>query len=133
MEFASALYGLLTVGAGLAASGAASEFGKGAGKAAFEALKGRLSRVFGVEEPNEAALAKPEIAADDEVRRLAALLLAAIEAAPEHERAPYAVDIREIRSKGALRFLDVEGVKADVATSEGDMTFENVKTPPGKR
>lgn len=133
MEFASALYGLLTVGAGLAASGAASEFGKGAGKAAMEALKGRLSRVFGVEAPSEAALAKPEIAADDEVRRLAALLLAAIEAAPEHERAPYAVDIREIRSKGALRFTDVEGVRADSVVGESDVTFEGIKAPPGKR
>ncbi len=133
MEFATSLYGLLSVGAGLAVSGVASEFGKGAGKAALEALKSRLSRVFGVDEPTEAALAKPEIEADGEVQRLAALLLAAIEAAPEHERAPYAVDIREIRSKGALRFTDVEGVKADIATSETDMTFENVKAPPGKR
>lgn len=133
MDFASSLHALLAAGAALAASGAAGEFGKAGGKALYEALKARLETVFGVKPDAKAALAKPEIEADDEIARLAARLLAAFEAMPEADRAPYAVDIREIRSGGALRFVGVEGVRSDLATSIGDMTFETIKAPPGKR
>ena len=43
MDIATMLYSLLSAGAGLMASAAASEFAKGAGKAALDALKDRLT------------------------------------------------------------------------------------------
>jgi len=141
------LYTLLTTGASLLATSAAGEFAKGAGKAAFEALKARLVDGHGAKsvalvadaganpayaEIIKADLGKPEIAGDAEVRTLARQLEAAIEALPAAEAAPYAVAIREIRAGRDLLFEDVEGVKADLATSQGDMTFRKVKAPPGK-
>ena len=141
MVLGTLLYTLLTTGASLLATSAAGEFAKGAGKAAFEALKARLVDGHGAKsvalvadaganpayaEIIKADLGKPEIAGDAEVRTLARQLEAAIEALPAAEAAPYAVAIRD------LLFEDVEGVKADLATSQGDMTFRKVKAPPGK-
>ncbi len=144
---ATTLYNLLTTGASLLATGAAGEFAKGAGKAAFEALQARLvgeHQATSVARVADAAgdpacadairadLARPGIAEDAELRRLARTLEAAIAALPAAETAPYAVEIREIKAGKNLLFEDVEGVRADTATAEGDMTFKGVNAPPGK-
>ena len=141
------LFSLLVSGAKLAASNAVGEFAKGAGNSAFEAIKARLAGEHGVkslplleeaaenpafEEAVKAELAKPEIAQDAGLLQLAERLRAAIEALPAETQARYAVNIETIRSGGDLLFESVEGVKATSATSEGDMTFKNVKAPPGK-
>lgn len=147
MPLAQLLFSVLVTGAELVASGAVSEFAKGAGKAAFEALKSRLatqhemkSLPLLVEAANnpafepaiKAELEKPGIAEDAELLRLAETLREAIAALPAETQARYAVNIDEIRSGGVLLFEAVEGVKAKTATSESDMTFKNVKAPPGK-
>jgi hypothetical protein len=147
MALAQLLFSVLVTGAELVASGAVSEFAKGAGKAAFEALKSRLAAQHEVkslplledaaknpafEGAIKAELAKPGIAADAELLQLAETLREAIAALPAETQARYAVNIDEIRSGGALLFEAVEGVKAKTATSETDMTFKNVTAPPGK-
>ncbi len=147
MALAELLYSVLVSGAGLVASGAVSEFAKGAGKTAFEALKSRLTAQHDVKslplledvagDPAFAAaikaeLAKPEITGDTELLQLAETLREAIVALPTETQARYAVNIDEIRSGGVLLFEAVEGVKAKSATSAGDMTFKHVKAPPGK-
>ena len=147
MDISAVLYSLLVTGAGLVASKAASEFAKGAGKAAFEALKGRLIGTHGAaslalvdqatgnatyEAAIRSDLDRSDIAKDPEVRRLADELRTAIEALPEAAKGPYAVDIGVIKSGRDLLFDDVEGVRSDRATSQGNMTFKNVKAPPGK-
>lgn len=141
------LFSLLVSGATIAASGAVGEFAKGAGKTAFEAIKARLAADHDVkslpllegaaENPAFAAavkadLARPEITEDADLLQLAETLRAAIAALPEETQNRYAVDIETIRSGGNLLFEAVEGVKARSATSKGDMTFRNVKAPPGK-
>ncbi len=147
MELAAVLYSLLVTGAGLAASSAVGEFAKGAGKSAFDALKARLTGTHNANSlalldqaknnPNfEAAiksdLARADIIADPEVRRLAAELRTAIEVLPATATAPYAIDIGVIESGRDLLFEDVEGVRSDRATSVGDMTFRGVRSPGGK-
>jgi hypothetical protein len=147
MDIAAVLYSLLVTGAGVVASGAASEFAKGAGKAAFDALKTRLVSTHGAasvvlvdqakgnasyEAAIKSDLARSDIEKDTEVRRLAEELRKAIEALPEAAKAPYAVDIGVIESGRDLLFDNVEGVRSNRATSEADMTFRNVKAPPGK-
>ena len=139
------LFSLLVTGAKLAASSAVGEFAKGAGKSAFEAVKERLAGEHNVkslplleeaaekpafEEAVKAELAKSEIAQDAELLELAERLREAIEALPVETQARYAVNIETIRSGGNLLFEAVEGVKAKTATSEGDMTFKDVKAPP---
>lgn len=144
-DFATTLFALLTTGAGLAASGAVTEFAKGAGKTALDALKSRLTgadaksvALIEAGEPDPAyadliqrELARPAVAEDLEVRALARQLEAAIEALPDAAKAPYAVRIREIRAGKSLLFENVQGVQADTATSQEDMTFRGV-TSPGK-
>jgi hypothetical protein len=147
MSLTQLLYSVLVSGAGLVASGAVSEFAKGAGKTAFDALKNRLQADHGMTSlsllekatkmpPFEAAikaeLEQEQIAGDPEVLKLAETLREAIAALPAETQARYAVDIEVINSGGALLFEAVEGVKAKSATSEGDMTFKNVTAPPGK-
>jgi|GEM_PF-2554646 len=147
MPLTELLFSVLASGATLAASGAVSEFAKGAGKTAFEALKDRLQATHDVkslplledaannpsfETAIKAELDKPAIAADPDVLQLAETLRAAIAALPAETQARYAVNIDDIRSGGSLLFEAVEGVKAKTATSTTDMTFKNVKAPPGK-
>jgi hypothetical protein len=147
MAMVEVLYSLLVTGAGLLASGAATEFAKGAGKVAFDALKARLISTHGAasmvlveqakgnpayEAAIKADLAPPDIAKDTEVTRLAGELRAAIKALPVAVKAPYAVDIGVIESGGDLLFENVEGVRSDQVTSRQDMTFRNIKAPPGK-
>lgn len=147
MPLAQLLFSVLVTGAELVASGTVSEFAKGAGKAAFEALMNRLAtqhemkslpllaeaaRNPAFEPAIKAELEKPEIAGDAELLRLAETLREAIAALPAETQARYAVDIEEIRSGGALLFEAVEGVKAKTATSRSDMTFRNVEAPPKK-
>lgn len=147
MPLVQLLFSVLVTGAELVASGAVSEFAKGAGKAAFEALKNRLTAQHGMKSlplledakntpafatAIEAELAKPEIADDEELLRLAETLREAIAALPAETQARYAVNIDDIRAGGALLFEAVEGVRAKTATSQGDMTFKKVKAPPGK-
>ncbi len=146
MALAQLLYSVLVSGAALVASGAMTEFAKGAGKAAFEALKNRLTAEHGMkslpllkdaktnpafEAAVKAELEKPEITADEELLRLAETLREAIAALPAEMQARYAVNIDEIKAGGALLFEAVEGVRAKSATSRGDMTFKGVKAPPG--
>jgi hypothetical protein len=147
MSLTQILYSVLVSGAGLVASGAVSEFAKGAGKTAFDALKNRLQADHGVkslpllddaaknpafESAIKAELEKPQIAGDPEVLQLAETLRELIAALPAETQARYAVDIEVINSGGALLFDAVEGVKAKSATSATDMTFKNVTAPPGK-
>lgn len=147
MALAQILVGVLVSGAGLVASGAVTEFAKGAGKTAFEALKERLSTLHGMKSlplleaaagnpaykvEIEAELKNPEISNDAELLRLAETLRAEIAALPSEMQARYAINIDEIRSGGALLFEAVEGIKAKTAISEGNMTFKNVTVPPGK-
>jgi hypothetical protein len=147
MSLTQILYTVLVSGAGLVASGAVSEFAKGAGKTAFDALKNRLQADHGMksltllddaaqnpafESAIKAELDKPQIAGDPEVLKLAETLRELIAALPAETQARYAVDIEEISSGGVLLFEAVQGVKAKSATSEGDMTFKNVTAPPGK-
>jgi hypothetical protein len=144
MDIAATLFALLSAGAALAAQSAVGEFAKSGGKAAFDALKARLTGAHNVEsldllerarsKPGYAAeikaeLANPGIAADPEVASLAADLRAAIEALPKATLTAYAVDIETIRAGGALLFRNVEGVKAKSAESVGDMTFRGIKAP----
>lgn len=139
------LFSLLVTGAKLAASSAVVEFAKGAGKSAFEAVKARLNENHNVkslplledatenpayEAAVKADLAKPEIAQDAELLELAEQLREAIEALPADTQTRYAVNIETIRSGGDLLFEAVEGIKAKTATSEGDMTFKDIKAPP---
>lgn len=147
MSLTQLLYSMLVSGAGLVASGAVTEFAKGAGKTAFDALKDRLSKKHGLKSlplledaatnpafqaAIEAELAKPEITSDEELLRLAEALRAAIAALPAETQARYAVDIDVIQSGGSLLFEAVEGVRAKSATSATDMTFKNITAPPGK-
>ena len=147
MPVAQFLFNLLSTGAELAASGMVGAFAQGAGKAAFESLKQRLTERHAVKSLShieqagsdsdlraaiEAELANPDIASDADVLKHARNLCQAIAALPQEVQARYAVDIEEIRSGAALMFEDVEGVKAQRAVSEGDMTFSNVKAPRGK-
>lgn len=144
MDFAATLFSLMAAGAALAATEAAKTFGKSAVTDAYEALKDRLVAAHGaktlgliehaetntaLEPAIKADLANPEIERDGEVKRLAQTLEAAIEALPEAAKAPYAVRIREIRAGRDLLFRDVEGVEADLVTSEGNMTFEGMRAP----
>lgn len=146
MDIATLLYGLLSTDAGLAASAAAGEFGKGTGKAALDALVARLAGTHQVKSlalladarsnPAYAAairsdLEKPGIGQDADLLTLADTLRAAIEALPPEAAAPYAVEIETIRSGGNLLFDTVAGIKSKLATSKGDIIFRNV-TPPGK-
>ncbi len=146
MALAQLLFSVLVSGAELVASGAVTEFAKGAGKAAFEALKNRLTTQHDLKSlplledaktnpAFEAAIKdelekKPEIANDEKVLGLAETLREAIAALPAETQARYAVNIDEIRSGGALLFEAVEGVRAKTATSQSDMTFKDVKAPP---
>lgn len=147
MGLVEVLYSVIVSGAGLAASGAVSEFAKGAGKAAFESLKERLVERHQVkslplledarqnpafEAAVKAELAMPEIAEDAELLELAEQLREAIKALPAETQVRYAVDIETIRSGGNLLFDAIEGVKAKTASSKGDITFRNIKAPPGK-
>ncbi|MGA7807004.1 hypothetical protein [Bradyrhizobium sp.] len=154
MSIPEALYSLLATGAELVASKAAGEFAKGAGKtafdalkAAFDALKARLVSNHCVaslalvdqaegnaayETAIKSDLNRSDIWKDTEVRRLVNALRAAIEALPEAVKASYAVDIRVIESGRDLLFDDVEGVRSEQAISQRNMTFRNVKAPPGK-
>lgn len=139
------LFSLLVSGAKLAASSAVGEFAKGAGKSAFESIKTRLIDehhvkslpLLGEADQNpafegavKAELAKPEIAQDAKLLELVERLQGAIEALPAETQARYAVNIVTIRSSGHLLFEGVEGVKAKTATSQGNLTFRDVKAPP---
>lgn len=142
------LFSLLVTGAQLAASSAVGEFAKGAGKTAFDAIKQRLVSKHHVkslplletaaenpafEQALKSELAKPEIAQDPELLKIAQMLSKAIDALPAETLTQYAVNIETIRAGGKLVFDNVEGVNATTATSQGDMTFKNVRSPlPGK-
>lgn len=147
MDVATLLTSLLTAGAALMAEGAAGEFAKGAGKTAFEALKSRLTTTHGAgsmvlldrvrTEPSfapaiQADLARVEIARDGEVLALAEQLRSAIAALPEQVTTAYAIDIAEIRAGANLLVDTAQGIRANLATAVGDITFRNVAAPPGK-
>ena len=144
MDIATMLYSLLSAGAGLMASAAAGEFAKGAGKAALDALKDRLTGAHQVKslplledartnpafaQAIKSDLAKPAIAEDADLLTLADTLRHAIEALPAAAQAPAAVEIETIRAGGNLLFDTVEGIRSKLATSKGDMTFKNVTAP----
>lgn len=141
MALAELLFSVLASGATLAASAAVGEFAKSAGKTAFDALKTRLAERHKVrslplledatQNPAfkaaiEAELSKPEIARDAELLKLAEVLRQEIVALPQAVTARYAVNIETIRSGCNLLF------EPTMASSEGNMTFRNIKAPPGK-
>ena len=147
MPLPQLLFSVLTAAAHLLASGAVSEFAKGAGKAAFDALKARLTGQHAVKSLSllddaaqnpafaaaiQAELEKPEIAGDGELLQLAEDLRAAIAALPQETQARTAIDIETIRSGGSLLFEAIEGIKAKSVSSVDDLTFKNVTAPPGK-
>lgn len=140
------LFPLLLSASKIMASGAITGFAESAGARAYEAIKARLTERHGAKsmpmvdeadtnpvyaEAVKADLAKPGVQDDAELLALAETLRAAIEALPPETQALYAVDIKTIRSDKTLTFNDVEGVRADEATSKGDMSFTNVKAPRG--
>jgi hypothetical protein len=147
MALVELLFSVLASGATLTASGAVGEFAKTAGKTAFDALKTRLTERHKVrslplledakQNPAfkaaiEAELSKPEIAQDAKLLELAEALRQEIAALPQEVTARYAVNIETIRSGGNLLFEAVEGIKATMVSSEGDMTLRDIKAPPGK-
>ncbi|ARE41671.1 hypothetical protein RGUI_3530 [Rhodovulum sp. P5] len=136
------LFTLLVTGATLMARGAAGEFAKGGGKSSFEALKKRLAEEHGVkslallEEAKtnpvfakavKADLARPGIAKDTEVRRLAEALRGAIEALPDRLQAQYTVDIEEIRAGKALLRGGAAGTRAARSRPKGEQPAGGAK------
>ena len=142
MALSAFLYPILVEGASLLAKSAAGEFAKGAGKAAFEALKKRLTEDHGVSsvalleqaeaKPEYAALIQsdldaPSLAADGQLQVLGNQVLDAIAALPA--AAQPAIDVGTIRALGNQVFEDVEGLRADVIEAGGDQTFKGIKSP----
>lgn len=147
MDLAQLIYSVLATGAGLASAGAVSEFGKSAGKSAFNSLKDRLEKVHGLKslpliEDAEAKpefksailseLQKPDIASDIEVLKLIEELREAILSLPEYDQRTYAVDVKIIRSGGSIVFDAVEGVKSQLVSAKDEISFKNITSPPGK-
>jgi hypothetical protein len=139
MDLPGLLYSLLTTGAALLATNAAGEFAKGAGKTAWEALKARLAGAHAVRgldtldkpafaETIKTELAKPDIAADTEVLRLAETLRAAIEALPQPE-VRRAVDVDTIKAGRDVLIRAVDGLKAGTIDAGQDAVIENVRLP----
>ncbi len=140
------LFSLLVSGAKLAASSALGEFSKAGGKSAYEAIKSRLIERHKLkslslledaadnpafEAAVKADLEKPAIAEDAELLALAETLRESIEALSAETRSSYAVNIDDIMAGGSLLFDAVEGIRAKTASSQGDMTFKNVRSPSG--
>ncbi len=138
------LTSLLIEGSKLLATSAAGEFAKGAGKTAFEALKGLLTGKHEAQSLGlldqaggndafraaiESELAKAGIAADPEVLKLAQTVQAAIAALPPAELAAAAIDAETIRARGNQWFEDVEGIRAGLIESGGDQVFKGIKAP----
>jgi hypothetical protein len=144
MAFSALLTSLLVEGATLLATSAAGEFAKGAGKAAWEGLKARLAATHGAKslalveqapatpafkDAIAADLSRPEVAQDPEVHRLATALQAAIAALPKAELAAAAIDADTIRARGDQLFRDVQGIRARLIESDGNQTFEGIRSP----
>ncbi|MEM9798604.1 MAG: hypothetical protein AAF919_19110 [Pseudomonadota bacterium] len=142
MSMVSFLYPVLTAGAKMLGSAAATEFAKGAGKTAFESLLGRLKSEHGAdsidlvrqvaEKPAyeaaiKADLSAESIAQDAEIKALADAILVAMEAEPASVRADAAIDVGEIRARGNQVFRDVDGIRADRIEADGDQTFEGIR------
>lgn len=142
------LYSLLTAAAQVGTEGAAGAFGKGGGKAAFDAIKDRLARKHAVqslplleaaptnpayETAVKADLAKPGISQDADLMALAETLRQAIEALPVETQARYAIDITTIRAGRDVLVENAEGVRVGTVDAGQDATFRNVTAPPGKR
>lgn len=144
MDIASLLTNLLVTGAGLATSNAVSEFAKGTGKAAFEAVKERLTSQHGVKSMTlldrassnlsfrqaiESELNDEEIESDVELLRLAEALSSAIVRLPAETQSNYAIDTGEISSTGSLIAEHIEGLKANRIVAN-DIILRNIKAPP---
>lgn len=142
------LVAILVSAAKVASSAAAAEFSKGAGKAAFEKLKGLLEGRYGVSSlplleksdgedafaaAIQADLDRPEVKDDQDIRTLAETLRASIAALPAEVQATYAVDIERIRAGRSLTFENVEGVRAKSATAGEDISFRGVSAPASSR
>lgn len=140
------LFNLLVAAAKISAVGALDAFSKGAGKSAFEALKHRLNSQHGaisldmlaqadkdatIAAAVKSDLARPGVAQDAELLSLAETLRQEIVAFPREVQAQYAIDIEEIESGGKLLFDEIEGIKSTSVKSQGDMSFVNIKAPPG--
>lgn len=142
MAISAFLYPILVEGAALVANSAVGEFAKGAGKAAFVALKNRLTEKHNVQsvslleqakdKPEYAAVIQadldtPALASDPELQVLGNKVLDAIAALPA--TAQPAIDVGAIRALGNQSFKNIEGIKADVIEARGDQTFEGIKSP----
>jgi hypothetical protein len=146
MEIAGILWSVLTAGATLAASGAAGEFGKSGGKAAFEALKERLTgkgaKTMALldaaktsptdAEAIRADLAKPDIAGDPDILEAAEALRKAIEAVPPGTLVAYAIDVETLKAGGNILIETAEGLRAKHVEAKGDLTLRNLSSP-GKK
>ena len=145
MSISAFLFPLLSASVEHIASASAGEFAKGAGKAAFEALRDRIRQQHGVgalaqlqDAPNnpqiaaeiKAALDGANLTKDAELQRLAEALLAALETMKANG-APVAIDAAEIRAQGNQLFRNVDGIRADTIEAAGDQTFDGI-TAPGK-
>lgn len=142
---AGVLVDLLVAAAASLAKGAAGEFGKGAGKGVYEALRARLSsvnRVEGVEtiqasEP--AAVEKNRIIAsvessgalnDPETLRLMEELRQALEAS-DTARA-HAIEGGSYTAAGNIIARHVEGLRDVTMNAQGDIDLSGAQSP-GKR
>src|SRR5262245_36418722 len=145
MAAAEVLYSLLVTAAGTAAADARS--GDDAEKAAFSALKSHLinnHRAASVslielartnvayEAAIKSDLARPDIADDPEIKRLARKLYLVIAALPPTVTAPYAIDIAVIEAGHNLLFENVGRVRVDKVTSAADMTYLDIEAPAEK-
>ncbi len=144
IDFATVLYNLLAAGAGLAATAGAGELGKKAVVTAFDAVKARLTgahKVGGLDmldkpafaEGVKSELAKPEIAADADLLKLADTLRASILALPAAETARYAVEMQTIRAGRDVLLRSIDGaVKVGTIDAGQDAVIENIRGGPGK-
>jgi hypothetical protein len=147
MDTPAILWNVLTAGAALAASGAVGEFAKSGGKAAFEALKDRLTGKGAdsvallakaadnpaYAEAIRADLAKPGITGDPDILAAAETLRAALAELPSETLAAYAIDVGTLRAGGNILIETAEGLRANVVDATGDVTLRNISAPGEKK
>lgn len=144
MVFSSFLTTLLVSGASLAAKGILGEIAKGSGKAAFAAIKERLSGEHGVKslglledaEKNDAfktaiesELEGADLQKDRSLLDLSLKLQEALEQIPAETARAYDIDLENIRSGRDVLLEQIEGtLRARDVTTERDFTIRNVTT-----
>ena len=145
--FSGFIIDLLLQGGKLLAGKAVEEFGKGAGKAAFDALKARLSGDHGVKTVDlidrleqtpglrstiEAEIEQSGAGKDPELLALAETLRAAIEELPEATQVAYAIEGGTFKAGKDIIARQVEGMRNVDMEAGGNMDFSGARAP-GKR